>query len=62
MTILKVPDMHCMNCVKRIEKALTDAGLTFTVTLEDHTVTVDGDAQSVQKAREALDNLGFDTI
>ncbi len=60
MTVLKVPDMHCENCVKRITKALTAAKLSFRVSLEDRTVTVEGDERAVKTAVEALDDLGFD--
>lgn len=60
MTVLKVPDMHCENCVKRITKALTAAKLSFRVSLEDRTVTVEGNEKAVKTAVEALDDLGFD--
>ena len=33
MTTIKVPDMMCENCVKRITNALTAAELTFRVDL-----------------------------
>ena len=40
MTTLRVPDMHCEKCVARITNALDGAGLKFSVSLEDKTVTV----------------------
>lgn len=60
MTTLQVPDMHCENCVRRITEALTREGLTFQVNLDQKTVRVDGNAQAVATAVEALDDLGFE--
>ena len=60
MTTLQAPDMHCENCVRRITEALTREGLTFQVNLDQKTVRVDGDAQAVATAVEALDDLGFE--
>ncbi|HIV21071.1 MAG TPA: heavy-metal-associated domain-containing protein [Candidatus Scatomorpha stercorigallinarum] len=60
MTILNVPDMHCSKCVERITNALNAAGLKFTVSLEDKTVTIDGSAADVEKAKAELDDIGFD--
>jgi copper chaperone CopZ len=59
MTVLSVPDMHCENCVNRITKALGNAGVIFTVSLKDKTVSVDGTEDKVQKAISELDDLGF---
>jgi len=59
MTVLKVPDMHCENCVKRITKALKDEELNFKVSLGDKTVEIDGDEKAVKAAVAALDDLGF---
>ena len=59
MTTLKVPEMHCENCVRRITNALNDAGLKFSVSLADRTVTIDGCENCVAKAKDALDDLGF---
>ena len=60
MTILNVPDMHCSKCVERITNALNAAGLKLTVSLEDKTVTIDGSAADVEKAKAELDDIGFD--
>lgn len=54
--------MHCSHCVARIEKALSEAGLKFSVSLEKKTVTIDGCDGCVKKAIEALDDLGFDAV
>lgn len=59
-TTLKVPDMHCEKCVERITNALNAAKLSFQVSLENKTVTVDGDEACVNLAIEELDDLGFD--
>lgn len=59
MTTIKVPDMMCENCVKRITSALTGAELKFQVSLEAKTVTVDGDEASVSTAVSELEDLGF---
>ena len=42
MTTIKVPDMMCENCVKRITNALTAAELTFRVDLAAKNVSIDG--------------------
>ncbi len=60
MKTLKVEDMHCEMCVKRISNALTEANIAFEVSLADKTVAVADD--SVEKAIEELDDLGFDAV
>ena len=60
--VLKVEGIHCNMCVSRINKALTAAGLDFSVSLEDKTVTVNGTEDDVKKAVEELDDLGFEAI
>ena len=62
MTALKVPEMHCGKCVERITTALTTAGLSFQVSLENKTVTIDGSADYVRTAIAELDDLGFDAV
>ena len=59
MTTIKVPDMMCENCVKRITGALTGAELKFQVSLADKTVTIDGCEHCVKTAMEELEDLGF---
>ena len=56
MTTWKVPEMHCENCVKRINNALNALGVEFSVSLADKTVTAAGDKAAIV---EALDDLGF---
>lgn len=60
MTQLKVPDMHCENCVKRITNALNDAKLSFSVSLRDKTVSIDGDENAIKTAISSLDDIGFE--
>ena len=57
MTKIKVADMHCEHCVNRITTALNAAGLTFTISLDEKSVTVD--ASSQKAATEILYDLGF---
>ena len=42
MIILDVPEMHCHKCVERITNALEEDKLTFSVSLEDKRVSIDG--------------------
>lgn len=60
MTVLSVPGIHCGGCVKRIDTALDNANIKHTTSLDDKTVTVDGDASVVEAAISELDDLGFD--
>ena len=61
MTELKVPDMRCENCVKRITIALNDLNLNFSVSLQDKVVSIEGDENAVNAAIDALDEIGFET-
>ena len=56
---INVPDMHCENCVKRINNALGEAGIKFSVSLEEKTVTVDGCEHCLSTALTELEDLGF---
>ena len=57
MKDLKVVNMHCGNCVARITKALEAEGIACAVSLETKTVSVE--AEKVERAIDALDDLGF---
>lgn len=61
MTVLSVPDMHCENCVRRITEALNEEKLSFSVSLSDKTVSVEGDEAAIAKASQAMDDLGFES-
>ena len=56
---ISVPDMNCEACVKRITNALNAAGLKFTVSLENKTVTIDGCEHCLKTALSELSDLGF---
>ena len=56
---ISVPDMHCENCVKRINNALSEAKLNFSVSLEEKTVTVNGCEHCLATAVTELEDLGF---
>ena len=56
---ISVPDMHCENCVKRINNALEEAGIKFSVDLAEKTVTVDGCERCLSTALTELEDLGF---
>ncbi len=56
---ISVSDMHCENCVKRIDKALTQAELKFSVSLEEKTVTIDGCEHCLNIALAEIEDLGF---
>ena len=59
MTVISVEGMHCEHCVARIEKALGDAGLKFSVSLAEKSVTIDGDKNAVSLAVSEIEDLGF---
>lgn len=59
MPTIKVPEMMCQNCVKRITNALTEAELKFSVDLDSKTVTIDGCQHCVATAVSELEDLGF---
>ena len=56
MTTYNVPEMHCEHCVSRIEKALGELAVEFSISLDDRTVSASGDSAAVI---EALEDLGF---
>ena len=59
MPTIKVPEMMCQNCVKRITNALNAAELKFSVDLDTKTVTIDGCQHCVATAISELEDLGF---
>ena len=62
MQVIKVKGMHCEKCVERINKAMTEDGLDFKVSLADKTVAIDGCESCVKTALETLEDLGFEGI
>lgn len=59
MITLRVPDMMCSNCVRRITKALEAEGMKFTVSLGKKTVELDEGAEKVPAAVAALEAAGY---
>ena len=59
MYTIKVNDMHCEACVKRIVNALDETGIKFEVNLQDKTVTVDGCEHCLKTALAEIEDLGF---
>lgn len=59
MKTIKVPDMMCENCVKRITNALNEVELNFSVNLAEKTVTIDGCEHCLKTAMNELEDLGF---
>ena len=55
--ILNVPDMMCEKCVARINKALDEAAVKHTVSLDEKTVEVE--EEKAEEAIEALEDIGF---
>lgn len=58
MVVLKVEDMHCQNCVKRISNVLTEEGIKFKIDLDTKTVEVE--ESKVEQAVESMSDLGFE--
>ena len=56
---ISVPDMHCQNCVNRINNALEETGIKFQVDLNTKIVTVDGCEHCLATAMTELEDLGF---
>lgn len=57
--IIKVPDMHCENCVRRINEALAATKVEAIVDLEAKTVTVNGCENCYNTAFNEIHDLGF---
>ena len=62
MNILNVEGMRCEGCVKRVVEGLKEAGITAEVSLENKTVSFDGDDAVVKTAVEEIEDLGFEVI
>lgn len=62
MIIYKAEEISCGHCVARIEKALSEAGITHKVELDQKTVGIEGDESVQKQAVELLDDLGFTAV
>lgn len=60
MNTLKVEGMMCQSCVNRVVEALKEIGVTAEVSLENKTVTFDGEEALVKKVASEIEDLGFD--
>lgn len=60
MTTIKVENMSCGHCVKRIDEALKELKLEHEVNLEEKTVKVTADKMQMLDVIAALDEMGFD--
>lgn len=59
MHTFKVTDMSCAHCVSRIENELKQLPNETKVDLSSHTVSVNGDEQVVNQAKELVSKLGY---
>lgn len=59
MTVIKVEDMHCEKCVERINQLFTKEEISFEVSLNNKTVTLQEGDEKLELALEALEDLGF---
>ena len=62
MMTLKVEGMMCEGCVKRVVEGLKEAGITAEVSLENKTVSFEGDEGVVKKATSEIEDLGFEVV
>lgn len=62
MNTLKVEGMMCEGCVKRVTEGLKEAGIAAEVSLEDKTVSFEGDENAVKKAVSEIEDLGFEVV
>lgn len=54
-----VPDMHCENCVRRINQALSALKIDFSVDLDNKTVVINGCEHCYKSAFDEIYDLGF---
>lgn len=62
MNILKVEGMMCEGCVKRVVEGLKEAGIIAEVSLENKTVSFEGDENVVKKTASEIEDLGFEVV
>ena len=54
--------MRCEGCVKRVVEGLKEAGVAAEVSLENKTVSFEGDASVVKTAVNEIEDLGFEVV
>lgn len=57
-----VQDMNCENCAKKIQNALEQTRVDFTVDLDKKIVIVNGNGDMVAVAKKVISDIGFTTI
>lgn len=62
MNIVKVEGMHCEGCVKRVTEGLKAAGIAAAVSLENKTVSFEGDESAVKTVVSEIEDLGFEVV
>jgi copper chaperone len=60
METIKVNNMTCEHCVKRIDEALKKLNLDHSIKLETKTVEVDANKLQLFEVFEALDEMGYE--
>ncbi len=58
-TIILIEDMACEHCAAKIDRALAETSIKYTVDLQRKAVIVDGTQDDVMKARAVIDEIGF---
>ena len=59
--MLTIEGMHCMRCSAKVEKTLSDMGLTAQVDLDAKTCLIEGDADEAD-IRAAIADKGFEVV
>lgn len=62
MNTLKVEGMMCQGCVNRVTEALKGIDVTAEVSLENKTVSFEGDEVLVKQVASEIEDLGFEVV
>ncbi len=62
MNILKVDGMMCEGCVNRVTTALKEIDVIADVSLENKSVSFEGDEQIVKTVVSEIEDLGFEIV
>jgi copper chaperone len=60
MTTLKVNNMTCEHCVKRINDALDEAKIKHEINLSDQSVKVEADKMELLEVFDSLESMGYE--
>ena len=58
-TVILIEDMACEHCAAKIDHALAETSIRYTVDLPRKAVIVNGTQDDVMKARRIIDEIGF---